>query len=156
MNEEIIKAMNKKQKKISAIGRWWRKNGHIICRILLFPAWFFIVAKEKINKRLNERTAWSEERTKEILNYYIPRRCHWHPENKTLSFFDNGEGWHMYFAKHILKRKDRRYWKKYGSHWTGDIRKYLINKFELDGFTKEIEDGPVEWTTITFRLKNEN
>lgn len=35
------------------------------------------------------------------------------------------------------------------------MRKYLIEKFELEGFDKEVGDIFDGWTTVTFWLKEE-
>ena len=51
-----------------------------------------------------------------------------------------------------IKRKDRRWWRKYKGFCGGDIRKYLIEKFELEGFEKEVGDCSDSWTEVCFRL----
>lgn len=105
MNAEIIKAMNKKETKIDKIHKWWDKNGYKVMRVVLFPLWWGIKAKEKITSYLNSREEWSEERVKEILSYYIPRRAEWDADDKCFYFFDNGYGWSMCSAKNISKEK---------------------------------------------------
>ena len=150
MNTEIIKAMNRKNEK-HPVRDWWRKNSYKVWRVVLFPAWGCVWAHDKIKNDLNARIEWSEERVKEILNYYVPRKCSWNEEEQELYFFDNGYGWSMCYAKKHLKRKDRRFWEKYNGWTGGKIREYLLNTFELEGFTKEFgscEDG---WTEIYFR-----
>ena len=150
MNAEIIKAMNRKNEKHPARD-WWEKNGYKVRRVVLFPIWGCVWASEKIKDKMNASIEWSDERANEILSYYVPRKCSWDEENQELYFFDNGYGWSMNLAKKYLKRKDRRFWKKF-SGWTGGkIREYLLNTFELEGFTKELgicEDG---WTEIYFK-----
>ena len=150
MNTEIIKAINKKNKK-HPIRKWWNKNGYKVMRVVLFPIWIGMVIKEKINKYLNSRQAWSDKRAKEILNYYVPRKASWCEEDKTFYFFDNGMGWGNLSKKH-LKLKDRRWWKVHCGFWGGDIRHYLIDKFELEGFTKELGNCDEGWTEVSFTL----
>ena len=58
----------------------------------------------------------------------------------------------MCFAKKYLKRKDRRFWNVHEGWAGGNIRSYLINNFELDGFAKEIGDCYDGWTEITFTM----
>lgn len=150
MNAEIIKAMNRKNEK-HPIRDWWNKNGYKVWRVVLFPIWACVWAKDKIKSKLNARIEWSEERVKEILNYYVPRKCSWNEEDQELYFFDNGYGWSMCYAKKRLKFKDRAFWNKYRGWTGGKIREYLLNTFELEGFTKELgscEDG---WTEIYFK-----
>ena len=150
MNSEVIKAMKKKETKIDYLRKWWSKNGYKVTRVVLFPVWWGIKAKEKITSYLNSREEWSEERAKEILSYYVPRRASWNSENKCFYFFDNGCGWSIYFAKKYLKRKDRRFWDVHRGWAGGKIRAYLIDKFELEGFKKDVNDFFDGWTEITF------
>ena len=148
MNKEVVKAINKKENKFNAIKKWWNKNGYKVMRVVLFPVWWGIKAKEKITLYLNSREEWSEKRVKEILNYYIPRNSDWNEDDKSFYFFDNGYGWSMVLAKKYLKRKDRRFWNIH----RGLIRSYLIEEFELEGFEKEVGDCSEGWTEITFRM----
>ena len=150
MNEEIIKAINKKNKK-HPIRKWWNKNGYKVMRVVLFPIWIGMVVKEIINKYLNSRQVWSDERAKEILNYYVPRKASWCEKDKTFYLFDNGMGWQNLSKKH-LKLKDRRWWKIHCGFWGGDIRHYLIDKFELEGFTKKLGICDEGWTEVSFTL----
>ena len=151
MNKEVLKAMNKKEKK-HPFRKWWNKNGYKVMRVIFFPIWICVVIVEKIQKALNDRQVWSEERANEILSYYIPRKANWCEEDKTFYFFDNGMGWGNLAKKHI-KLKDRRWWKCHRGFWGGDIRKYLIEKFELDGFTKKLGDCCDGWTELSFTMK---
>lgn len=154
MNAEIIKAMNRKNEK-HPIRDWWRKNGYKVMRVVLFPIWICMYAHDKIKNRLQARLWWSEERVNEILNYYVPRKCSWDEETQELYFFDNGYGWAIGSAKKYLKFRDRRFWHKFSGWAGGKIRQYLLNTFELEGFTKELgccEDG---WTEIYFKKNKE-
>ena len=152
MNKEIIKAMNKKETKIDGFGKWWNKNGYKVMRVILFPIWWGIKAKEKIESYLNSKCEWSEEKANKILSYYIPRKAKWDVENKCFYFFDNGYGWSMCYAKKYLKRKDRHFWKIYGDWIGGKIRSYLIDGFELEGFEKKVCDCYDGRTEISFTM----
>ena len=152
MNKEVIKAMNKKEVEIDKFRKWWNKNGYKVMRVILFPIWWGIKAKAKIDYNLNSREEWSEERVKEILNYYVPRFAEWDAKDKSFYFFDNGYGWSIGFAKKYLKRKDRRFWNFYNGCSGGVIRSYLINEFKLEGFEKEIGNCSDDWTEIIFRM----
>ena len=154
MNAEIIKAIKEKNKK-HPIRKWWNKNGYKIMRVIFFPIWIGIVVKDKIDEYLTSRQKWSDERAKEILNYYIPRKADWCEEDKTFYFYDNGMGWSN-LAKKYLKLKDRRWWNNYNGFWGGEIRLYLIEEFELEGFTKEVIRRDEAETEITFTLIENN
>ena len=152
MNKEIIKAMNKKETKLDTFRKWWNKNGYKVMRVILFPIWWGVCAKEKIGAWLNSRHTWSEEKANEVLNYYVPRRADWCEEDKTFYFFDNGYGWSMCSAKRYLKLKDRRWWNVHRGWSGGKIRSYLIDSFELEGFTKEVGECSDGWTEISFTM----
>ena len=152
MNKEIIKAMQgKKEHKVC---KWWRKNSYKVWRVVLFPLWAGEILWHEINIRLDRKEVWNEERANEILNYYIPRRAEWNEKEQCFYFFDNGVGWSMAYAKHFLKRKDRRFWKVNCGWWGGKMREYLVEKFQLEGFTKEVSICD-DWTEITFNLNTE-
>ena len=153
MNNEIIKAMNKKETKIDKIRKWWSNNGYKVMRVILFPIWWSIKVKEKIDAYLDSRNTWSEERANEILSYYIPRNAEWNAKNKSFYFYDNGMGWDMKGHQKTIKLKDRRWWKKYTRVWGGKVRTYLIEKFELEGFEKTVENTyDFCETEVTFKM----
>lgn len=146
MNKEIIKAMQ--GKKEHKARKWWRKNGYKVWRVILFPAWFYVL----FNNWRNNRLIWSEERANKILSYYVPRAAVWDEKNQSFGFFDNGMRWGFGLAKKYLKRKDYRFWKK----WNWKIKDFLENKFELEGFTKINNYRWEGWTDISFLLKKKD
>lgn len=152
MNKEIIKAMDKKATKMDAIRKWWSKNGYKVMRIILFPIWMGIVLKDKIEGYLNSKCRWSDEKANEILSYYIPRKAEWNAEDKSFYFADNGMGWGMRENRKYLKFRDRRWWDCNRGFWGGDIRAYLIEKFEMEGFEKIVGDTYDQWAEITFKM----
>lgn len=150
MTNEIIKAMQ--GKKEHKIRKWWNKNSYKVFRVILFPFWIGSILLEKVNAWLNSKEEWNEKHATEILNYYIPRASEWDEEDKTFYFFDNGMGWNIRLAKRYLKLKDRRFWKVNCAWWGGKMRSFLMDKFELEGFTKELENCSEGWTEISFTL----
>ena len=150
MTNEIIKAMQGKKK--HKIHKWWSKNNYKIFRVILFPFWIGSILLKKIHIWLNSKEEWNEEHATEILNYYIPRRSEWNAKDKSFYFFDNGMGWNIKLAKKYLKLKDRRFWKVHCAWWGGEMRSFLMDKFELEGFTKELGDCSEGWTEISFVL----
>ena len=120
MNKEIIKAMNRQPKKENKLHKWWRKNAHIVARIVFFPIWIVMVINQKIEIVLDKHNKWNEERADEILKYYIPRRATWDNENKEFYFCDNGFGGDN--AKKDIKIKDRRLWNNHHGGCGGKLR----------------------------------
>lgn len=155
MNNEVIKAMNKKETKIDKICKWWNNNGYKVMRVILFPIWWGIKAKEKIDAYLDSRNTWSEERANEILSYYIPRNSDWDAEDKSFYFYDNGLGWDLRCRQKRVKLKDRRWWKNHTRAWGGKVRAYLIDKFELEGFEKTVGETYDFHTEVTFKMIEE-
>ena len=155
MNNEVIKAMNKKKTKIDKIRKWWSNNGYKVMRVILFPLWLALKAKEKIDAYLDSRNTWSEERANEILSYYIPRNSDWDAEDKSFYFFDNGMGWDLRCRQKRVKLKDRRWWKNHTRAWGGKVRDYLIEKFELEGFEKTVGETYDFHTEVTFKMIEE-
>ena len=155
MNKEIIKAMNKKETKIDKIRKWWSKNGYKVMRIILFPIWWGIKAKEKITSYLNSKCEWSEERANEILSYFIPRKANWNEEHKCFYFCDNGMNWGRISNKRLLKFRDRRWWDCNCGFYGSKIRRYLIEKFELEGFEKIVDNTDDFYTHIIFKMIEE-
>lgn len=148
MNKEIEKAMNRKESKTFHFYGWWIKNGYKVMRVILFPMWVYMCGKRKINNYLNSKCKWDEERANKILSYYVPRYSKWDAENKSFYLADNGLGW----DEKKIKMKDRRWWKNNTRIWGGEVRTYLIEKFEMEGFEKIVGDTYDGWTEVTFKL----
>lgn len=153
MNKETLKAIkrNNEPSKLETLKNWWATYDYIFYRIILFPIWIVILVYDKINKYLDSRIQWDEKQANEILSYYIPRQADWNEEDKSFYFYDNGRGWALWSAKHYLKFKDRRFWKNNTFGWGGEIRRYLIENFELEGFTKTVLDDR-DYTEIVFKM----
>lgn len=152
MNKEVVKAMQSKRE--HKVRKWWRKNGYKIWRVVLFPLWAGEILWNEINTWLNRKEVWNEERANKILNYYIPRRSEWNEAEQCFYFFDNGMGWCIAYAKKFLRRKDRRFWEVNSGWWGGKMREYLVENFQLEGFTKKVLMDD-EWTEISFNLNTE-
>lgn len=152
MNAEIIKAMNKKETKDNRFYKWWNKNGYKVMRVILFPVWGYVWTKDKVSAYFRSKCEWSEERANKILNYYIPRVSKWDAEEKCFYFTDNGMGWGLKARQKKIKLRDRMWWNCNRGFFGGKIRTYLINDFEMDGFTKEVGDIYDSWTDIAFYL----
>lgn len=137
MNIEVIKAMNKKETVFERFVKRYRANNRVA----------------RLYRRIYNNIVWSEERANKILSYYVPRKAQWNAKSKHFYFFDNGMGW-SHLEK--IKLKDRLFWKKFNGSFGGEIRTYLIEKFELDGFEKTVVQAYDRQTEVIFTLKEEN
>ena len=153
MNNEVIKAMNRKPKVEGKFRKWWKKNRIKVMRVIFFPLWIWAIICDKVSNWIACRNKWDEERANEIFNYYVPRFAKWDKEENEFYFFDNGYGWSLYHAKKHLKRKDRAFWKHNIGWGGGKMREHLLYHFELEGFAKEVLNDSADWTEIIFKLK---
>ena len=150
MNKEARKAMHKNESIGYKIKTWWNLNSYKIVIVIFFPFFACGYACEKISNYLDSRCEWSEERANKILSYFIPRRAEWHNDDKCFYFSDNGYGWT--YNKKFIKLRDHRWWKCNTHFCGGKVREYLIEKFEMDGFRKEVGDTYDQWAEVTFYL----
>ena len=153
MNKEVIKTIEKAERK-NTFHKWWKKNRYLVMRIVLFPVWLVSLGFDKLEEWYYSQNSWGEKRADEILSYYIPRRSEWIRNSEYFYFFDNGYGWTYGSAKRYLKLKDRIFW-KCNCH-NDKLRCYLLDKFELEGFYKEVLDYENGRTEIMFDLLEEN
>lgn len=157
MNKEVIKAMNRKNDRkpniLEKASKWWDRNGYKVNRVILFPIWIGTIVYDKYQAKMNAKEQWNEDKAKAILDYYIPRRSHWDGEKKSFYFFDNGYGWDAKETiKKYINRKDRRFWGLHRGWSGGRIRNYLIDSYELEGFTKEVISAYDGGTEIEFKM----
>ena len=157
MNKEVIKAINKKSTKIDKFNKWWWDNGYKVMRVILWYIWLpMLVWEKKIKPALDARNSWDEKRANEILSYYIPRSSDWVADKKEFYYFNNGYGWTPRCAKKYVKIKDRRFWYLNTSYGNGGkMRDYLLDEFELEGFTKTVRNRYDDFTEIVFEMQGE-
>lgn len=153
MNKEALKAMHKNESIGYKIRNWWNLNSYKIVIVIFFPFFTCGYVCEKISNYLDSRCEWSEERANEILSYFIPRRAAWHEDDRCFYFSDNGLGWT--YNKKFIKLRDRRWWKCNTHFCGGKVREYLIERFEMEGFKKEVGDTYDQWAEVTFYLEED-
>lgn len=124
--EKAIKKANKKDSKISQIKYWWGQNSDKVYRVIFFPIWIITIMSQKLKKYSYSKIQWSEKETERILNYYIPKRARYNKEKRTFYLYCNS------YEDKYLKRKDRKFWAKFNY----EIRTYLKEQYELEGFKK--------------------
>lgn len=166
MNKEVAKAINKKnklndwykkqyeknlKKEESKWRNWLRKNRHIIFRVILFPIWIAILYANMLDRFLDSRTLWCEERANKILRNYVLDVAIWKSKNQTLYLADFCDNWRFRCAKYHIKIRDRRFYRLYEER----MRLYLIESFMLDGFTKVVRNCENNCVEILFKVKQE-
>lgn len=149
MNKEVMKAMNKGNKE-SVVCETFKKVAYGTLRVVTLPLYGVSLVRNKVDNWNYNRLLWNDKKAEEILNYYIPRVAEWDKEEKAFYMFDNGMGW----REKNIKLKDRKWWKKFARPFGGKVRKYLINDFELEGFSKEVRDCSNGWTEVVFVLND--
>lgn len=166
MNKEVAKAINKKnklndryrkqyeknsKKRESKWRNWLRKNRHIIFRVIFFPIWIAIIYANMLDRFLDSRTLWCEERANKILQNFVLDVAIWKRENQTLYLADFYYDWRFEWVKYHIKKKDYRFYRLYEDR----MRLYLIESFMLDGFTKVVRNCENNCVEILFKIKQE-
>ena len=130
----VSKETKQKRKKIKRIIRT------IIVAPLLPIAWCI----DRVVDFIRRFGKWSERRTKRILSRVVPYRAEINYETKEISFCLRE--WEITWTCGA-RRFDRQYCRDYRR----SITKYFLEKFEVEGYTKEVQhedDG--EWIWVVF------
>lgn len=110
--------------------------------IIFYPLMVIVYCYEWIENKNFERIAWSEERTKRILDYAFPKFASINENGKTVSYwFDN----YMFCWCNKVRFYDKRYCRKFNNK----ISDYLFNHYEIDSYNKKIINE-YEFTNIVF------
>lgn len=122
--------------------RWWDKNGHIILRILLFPLWIGILVNEKIKAYQYENMVYSDKRSKQILDRYLPRLFSiiirdGDPDQPIRVLVSNSHdpygidiSWDRGLGIPKRRRRDYTYYQKFYTQ----VQEYLWTRYEIDGW----------------------
>lgn len=131
---------NKNMEKVSKtapIKNWFGRNGYKIVRVLLFPAWFYVIIRDKYRKVRREKMVYSDQQAKFLLDKYLPYHVkNWLEEDGSFLMFRYagqycGELDFYNFASK-MKRKHASYFNKFITK----IERYFIDQYEIDGYTK--------------------
>lgn len=114
--------------------------------ILLYPLMVLVYWLDKLGHYLRNRTQWSDKRTERIITYAFPKKADIDKEKGTIGRYFREWG---FYWKSYAKWYNKWYCEKYNSA----MLKYLIENFELKGFTKEVNIEEFEWTYVKF-IKN--
>lgn len=107
---------------------------------LMIVCWWY----DKFTDKIQERRKWNEKRTIRILNYAFPKGAFISKKNQTITRYITTWQFKWYL---ITRAIDGNYCRKFNDK----ITDYLINNYEIKGYTKTIEndeDEPYEYTII--------
>lgn len=124
----------KKNANPSRIRKWWKRNQHIILRIVFFYIWIPSKIADRIWEYNYNKCVWSEEKAKRILDCTIPFFFDKDEKTGELSFPIRGR-YNLAYQKGI-KRKDKRFAKRYNEK----IFQYLFSDYQIEGYEKTIAE----------------
>lgn len=137
-----------KESREHPIRKWWNSNSYKVFRIILFPIWLFILARDCHEAHLKEKAIFSKERAKALLDKYLPKifanELKYEPEGVLLR--DTG-----YFGYQLRFRTDlkipRRKQKDivFRDKFFPQILEYLWNEYEIDGWTVVRLQNWMDW-----------
>ena len=58
----------------SSAKKWWRTNRYKVLRIILFPIWIVVLAKNEVDESLYRNAQWSESRADRIIGKIVPQK----------------------------------------------------------------------------------
>lgn len=101
--------------------------------------------EEALTKWADNRRKWSTEKADRILRYSFPRGAEVNHEEQTIGRYIRS--WWFNWSTYA-KWYDKKWCRKFSTQ----LKKYCIEEFEMEGYTKivEIEDGG-EWTWVAFK-----
>ncbi len=150
VEKEIEKRVGKKNKK--SFRKWWNKNGYIAVQIVLWPisipVTLYAIFRDKRKKKIKESLTFSNELCKKYLDKMIPVLVAKLCDESDVFLISNSRGdfgdidfwdFHQY-----SKRKTKMFFGKFHS----EVRKFILNEYQIDGYSKRILNNPKEWREI--------
>lgn len=141
MNEFNKALETKKEKKVYKFKEW--KTEYII----LYPLMIVVYYGDKLFETWKNSLKWSDKKTEKILAYAFPKTAEINKEKGTIGKYIRS--WGVYVKNWRVKWYHKNYCSKYNTR----IITYLIEQFEIDGFTKEVDVEDTEWTYVKFTKK---
>lgn len=113
--------------------------------IALYPLMVIVHYSDVLRERRFKKLVWNEERTERILNYIFPKIAEISDDGNTISKWINT--WRFWFDDNA-----KFYDKKYCRKFKNEILDYLFNRYEIEGYNKEVITE-YEWKEIVFTKK---
>lgn len=144
---EQVKKRTEKREKNKNKKKWWIiKTENYTIPIYFLPFAIFIIPFDKLKNYIYNSMTWNEEKAKKVLDKMLPRILEWNKEENHYWCHIRKYGW-WYSQKRIPF-----YYKKWTNKFSYELKKYLIEKYELEYYTKEVLDD-YDWYLIIFTEK---
>jgi len=129
----------------SSAKKWWRTNRYKVLRIILFPIWIVVLAKNEVDESLYRNAQWSESRADRIIGKIVPQKlevC----DNELCYCLEWSEPWTNSACLHFGD-------KIFGRKFSHEIAKYLKENYQVDGYKKRLESpSPFEHWVIFSKI----
>lgn len=130
---------------------WWvihvKKYSYPIWALPIIP---FCLLADKITEVADKNRKWSDKRTEKIITYVFAKIAEVDKTDGSLTH-PFREWWCYNVWANRARWCDIKYCKKFNKQ----IQEYLYNTFEMEGYTKTVEEEDNhEWTWVTFTKNN--
>ena len=148
---KIEKRFNKAQRKESnRLRKWWRNNNYKVWRVLLFWIWIPCLCLQKIKDKRYKSLRYSDMTTKKYLDKLMPSLVVEYEDSPDVILFykstDNYGGiklpWDLW--SNFVKKKSRRAY-NYFRRFDDDVKNYIFNAYEIDGYSKININNWADW-----------
>lgn len=135
----------KKKKEKQNKKKWWIiKTKNYTIPIYLLPLAIFIIPCDKLKKYVYNSMAWSEEKAKKVLDKMLPRRLEWDDDEGNYYCYIRKWGW--WYSQNNVPLIYRKWTNKFNY----ELRKYFVEKYEHEYYTKTVLNDDDEWYLIIF------
>ena len=128
--------------------KWWIINGknydYYIWAAPIIP--FFVLA-DRIKERNYKKRVWDEEKAKKVIDTALPY----------VLDYDEGDDCYLFsyaWSPYTFEKHAPRYLRKWAHKYAYQVRAYLFDKYQKDGWVKEI-DNAEEWNKWAIFRKEE-
>lgn len=149
VQERIDREVKKKEKKKTGIHSWYRRNEYKIWRVVLFPIYLSLLAREKWRNYRRKHCTENAEKTKKYLDIAFPKLISQCAEDPycflvNLNYLDDyGDFSKLDFYKSYYVGK---HISNYFSQdiFCGKMDEILLD-YEISGYTKVVLDNWIKW-----------
>lgn len=144
--DKMIRKAKKEKNKPKKKPKGYRYRDYYTKHLIFVPLMYIVAWYKMVG---NQLTKWSFTRTEKIINHALPKILHVNTSDNSLYFTVDKYFWRFSW-KWYCSIFDKYYCYKYDNR----ISEYFKNMFDLDGYTKSIEENEYD-DEITFVFKKE-